>query len=373
MDEKSRYLQFLNYCLHEDAPVPECIKEMDWDKLYLFARDQTVEATYWRGIERLDQRGVVKLSETLVLRWMARKKKIEKKNRSAYKKVAWVWKNFRHEGFRSCVLKGQGNALLYPTTHERTSGDIDIWVEGGDEKVIAYIDSILPGRKRSYHHIEFIKTGDFPIEVHYRPSWMSNPVHNRRLQKWYETHADSCFSHYDDTWGFCSPTYEFNTIYLLSHLYNHLIREGVGLRHVVDYYYLLDTYPAGEPRPTESDLKSLGMHKICGGLMWVLHDLLGLQDSKLLCKPNKRIGELLLGEILAGGNFGKFDERAFGGVSPTPLHHNMKVMWRDLRMLRYFPSECLCEPFYRLWHFFWRWRHRPRVTPSSSTPHSADH
>ena len=373
MDEKESYLQFLRYSLDEKAPIPSDISQMDWEKLYLFARNQTVESTYWQGIERLDRMGVVKLSETAVLTWMARVKKVEKKNRTAYKKVGWVWNNFKREGFRSCVLKGQGNALLYPTPFLRTSGDIDIWVEGGDKKVIAYIDSIMPGRKRSYHHIEFIKTGDYPIEVHYRPSWMSNPIHNKRLQAWFESKSDRCFSHLNEEWGFCSPTYEFNTIYLLSHLYSHLLREGVGLRHIVDYYHLLNTYPDGERKPTEKEIRALGMHKICSGLMWVLHDVLGLKEEKLLCKPNERIGKLLLNEILTGGNFGKYDERAMGGVSSNSFQHNVKVSWRDLHLLRYFPSECLFEPYHRLWHYFWRLRHKPKVTPESTNQHSEGH
>ena len=30
---------------------------------------------------------------------------------------------------------------------------------------------------------------------------------------------------------------------------------------------------------------------------------------------------------------------------------------RDIRMMRYFPSECLWEPVFRVYHFFWRQRY----------------
>ena len=357
MNENQRYLEFLRYCLDETASPPAGVKDIDWDELYMFARHQTVETTYWEGIDRLDRTGGIKLSETCVLKWMARKKKIEKDNLKVYKKAAWVWKNFLHEGFRSCLLKGQGNALLYPTPYMRTAGDIDIWVEGGDKKVIAYIDSIIPGMKRVYHHIEFISTGKVPIEVHYRPAWLSNPFHNKRLQRWFESHGDECFSNKKEEWGFCAPTPLFNSVFLLTHVYNHLIREGVGLRHVVDYYHLLNNYPADSPKPRESELRRLGLLKMAGAMMWVLHDVLGLPEEKLLCRPNKRIGRLFLNEILEGGNFGKFDERTMGGEQKTALRHNIKVLWRDLRLIFYFPSECLWEPYFRLWHWAWRKRH----------------
>jgi hypothetical protein len=96
---------------------------------------------------------------------------------------------------------------------------------------------------------------------------------------------------------------------------------------------------------------------MAGAMMWVLHDVLGLPEEKLLCQPNKRIGQLFLNEILEGGNFGKFDERTMGGEQKTALRHNIKVLWRDLRLIFYFPSECLWEPYFRLWHWVWRKRH----------------
>ena len=204
MEETTAYLDFLRYCLDEKAEVPQSTATIDWDKLLLFARRQTMEATFWKGIERLGREGKLQLSQDAVLSWMARVKKIEKQNRTTYEKAAWVWKNFQKEGFRSCVLKGQGNSLLYPTPYMRTPGDIDIWVEGGDKKVIAYVDSIAPGFRRIYHHIDFINAGKIPIEVHYRPSWMSNPLHNKRLQEWFLDHSDACFSNKKEEWGFCS-------------------------------------------------------------------------------------------------------------------------------------------------------------------------
>ena len=360
MDEQLRYLEFLRYCLDESAAPPACVGEIDWDKLYKFARQQTVVAIYWRGLERLDRTGSIHLNESCVLKWVARFKKTEKDNRSTYKKAAWVWKNFQHEGFRSCLLKGQGNALLYPTPYLRSPGDIDIWVEGGDEKVISYIDSIIPGMKRVYHHIEFICTGKTPIEVHYRPAWLSNPKYNKRIQQWFEEHADSCFSNKQEEWGFCTPTPEFNAVYLLTHIYNHLIREGVGLRHVVDYYYLLSNYPADAHKANEDDLRHLVLLKMAGGMMWLLKEKLGLPSDKLLCPPNERIGKMFLNEILQGGNFGKYDDRAMGGEQRTSMGHNLKVLFRDVRLFFYFPSECFWEPYFRLWHWRWRQKHKPK-------------
>ena len=369
MEEYALYLDFLRFCLHEDMEIPSIVSSIDWEKLYDFARSQTVESTYWHGIERLDRAGKIKLDENTVLTWMARIKKLERRSAKTFKKAAWTWKNFRHEGFRSCILKGQGNALLYPKSVLRTSGDIDIWVEGGDEKVIAYIDSVCPGFKRSYHHIDFIKTGKIPIEVHYRPSWLNNPWHNRRLQQWFEEHSEECFTNKREDYGFCVPTFRFNVVYLLSHMYCHLISEGVGLRHLVDYYHLLSNSPDA-PRPTEEELRHLGLLKIAGAVMWVLHEKLGLDSKLLVCQPNERCGKIMLNEILEGGNFGKFDERILGGDSKNAVRHNAKRILRDIRLFLHFPSECFWEPYFRIWHFVWRYRHKPPKLPQNVTEES---
>ena len=35
------------------------------------------------------------------------------------------------------------------------------------------------------------------------------------------------------------PTVEFNIIFQLTHIYSHLMNERIGLRQLVDYYYVL--------------------------------------------------------------------------------------------------------------------------------------
>ena len=35
------------------------------------------------------------------------------------------------------------------------------------------------------------------------------------------------------------PTVEFNIIFQLTHIYSHLMNEGIGLRQLLDYYYVL--------------------------------------------------------------------------------------------------------------------------------------
>ena len=389
------YLDFLRFSLNEEAQVPESVKLIDWDQLLQFAKDQCVPGIYWMGVRRLGHLKENKPTDDHVMRWMAACGKLGKRNSTVTERSAWVAKNFEKEGFRACLLKGQGLALCYPDPSLRYPGDIDIWVrprqqsgssnaatqrsnatasrsshssfhfslfthrEDADIRtVIAYCRQFVPDAKACYHHIDFLKAGDIPVEVHYRPSWLNNPFHNRRLQQYFLEHADAQFSNQQPQ-GFAAPTWEFNVVFLLSHIANHLLHEGIGLKQVIDYYYLLRSQTERRSIDSyEQEFRRLGLLPFARQLMWVLCQVLGLDEQLLVARQDERRGRLLLSEMMAGGNFGMHDDRPLSGFYASGLKSNLQRVVRDLRMMRYFPSESLWEPAFRIWHYFWRRRHR---------------
>ena len=173
---------------------------------------------------------------------MAESQILEKANVRLNDAAIQVSEWFRKKGFRTCILKGQGNALMYPNPYSRTPGDIDIWVEGGDKRVISFVRSISPHEKACYHHIEFPSYKGVEVEVHYRPSFLLCFWHNRKLQKYYERVKEEQFSHrvmLGEQGEIAIPTLEFNLIFQLTHIFSHLMNEGIGLRQLVDYYFVL--------------------------------------------------------------------------------------------------------------------------------------
>ena len=150
----------------------------------------------------------------------------------------------------------------------------------------------------------------------------------------------------------CVPTKEFNIIFQLSHVYNHLLHEGIGLRQVIDYYYLLKSDGGIQSGDIEADLQYLGLKRIAGAMMWVLHEILGLEAQYLIVPTDERLGKVFLSEILRGGNFGVYNPDNIKAV--TRIKKNWQRIRRDFRMIMYFPSECLWEPAFRLYHWFWR-------------------
>ena len=359
------------------------LRGFDWHSFFEFAKKQTLVGVIFEGVQRLPKE--VSPERDLLLRWFALSQQIAKRNRVLNKASVYIYNQVRAEGENCCILKGQGNAVLYPNPFSRTSGDVDVWVDASRERIREMAASITQkmGRvvEESYNHI-VLEVNGVTMEIHSTPALLNNPVYNRRLQNWlHEKVAVQC-AHFielpQQVGSIAVPTPSFNAVYQLLHLYHHFFYEGVGLRQILDYYFVLvkseelsvkseerrvkNSNPMRQELSLQQELKHLGMWKFAGAVMYVLHQVLGLPESQMIVPMDLKRGRLLLDEILEGGNFGFHDERyAWGrdevgadGFKHGALGHNLLRLYRDARLLRYYPSEALSEPFFRVWHFFWR-------------------
>ena len=354
------FFDFLRFSIGSESEIPDSLIEADWKELYRIAQKQCLVGILFDGIQRLPSSNVG-ISRDLLLQWMAQCQMLEKANVRLNDAAFQVSEWFRKKGFRTCILKGQGNALMYPNPYFRTPGDIDIWVEGGDKRVISFVRSISPHEKACYHHIEFPSYKGVEVEVHYRPSFLLCFWHDRKLQKYYERVKEEQFSHrvmLGDQGEIAIPTVEFNLIFQLTHIYAHLMNEGIGLRQLLDYYYLISMLSVNCEMLTslQKELKELGLWKFAGAIMYIMQEVFGMPASRLIVPPNEKYGKFVLNEVLEAGNFGKHDERIRFGRSQ--LGHNLQRVYRDMRLVRYFSAEALCEPIFRTWHFFWRMKNK---------------
>ena len=194
LKQQKIFFDFLRFCIGSAKEIPGSLKEVDWKELYAIAKKQCLVGVLFDGIKKLPAE-YVGMKKELLLQWMAESQMLEKTNVRLNDAAIQVSEWFRKKGFRTCILKGQGNATMYPNPYSRTPGDIDIWVEGGDKRVISFVRSISPYEKACYHHIEFPSYKGVEVEVHYRPSFLLCFWHNRKLQKYYERVKGEQFSH----------------------------------------------------------------------------------------------------------------------------------------------------------------------------------
>ena len=253
-----------------------------------------------------------------------------------------------------CILKGQGLARLYPHPLWRQSGDIDVWVRGQRRQLVE-MTRRLTGRREevTYHHTDFPVFPTTPVELHFTPTWMFSPVTNRRLQAWFDTQREVLTTE----GGFPCPTLEFDVLFVLIHIFRHIFDEGIGLRQVVDYFHVLRHWAHADDVSgrVEEMLSRLHLRRFAAGLMWVMHEVLGLPREWMIVPEDERVGGWLLGEIMAGGNFGRYDQRNEGIYHDSP--RLQRLAWRvrrsSSRIVR-FPDEALWEMPWRTWHYLWR-------------------
>lgn len=358
LKQQKIFFDFLRFCIGSAKEIPGSLKEVDWKELYAIAKKQCLVGILFDGIKKLPAE-YVGMKKELLLQWMAESQMLEKANVRLNDAATQVSEWFRKKGFRTCILKGQGNALMYPNPYSRTPGDIDIWVEGGDKRVISFVRSISPHEKACYHHIEFPSYKGVEVEVHYRPSFLLCFWHNRKLQKYYEKVKEVQFLHrvkLGEQGEGAIPTAEFNLIFQLTHIYAHLLNEGIGLRQLLDYYFVLLHADIKNVVELQRILKHIGLWKFAGAIMYIMHEVFGMPASRLIVPPKEKYGKFVLNEVLEAGNFGKQDERNRFGRSK--LGHNLQRVYRDMRLVKYFPTEALSEPFFRTWHYFWRMKNK---------------
>ena len=374
LKQQKIFFDFLRFCIGSAKEIPGSLKEVDWKELYAIAKKQALLGVLFHGIRRLPKE--LAPEQKLLMQWMVMTEQIRKQNIRLFQDSAKVCQNFENEGFANCILKGQGNALLYPDPYMRTPGDIDIYLAGGRKRVMQYINKVCPNQVMRYHHVDFpvMKTA---IEVHFTPSYMFFPIHNSRMQKWFkEVMGEQC-SHrasLPDGYGEIHvPQVSFNVIYILSHLYRHIFTEGIGLRQLLDYYYVLVKWHTDLTNLTDSNkslpqmtqintdldalrhkLKYLGLWKFAQTVMFVMKEVFGLSEDRMIAPMDEKEGKFLLDEIMRGGNFGQYDDRMGSKVGESKIHRYFRMNLRNLRFVKHYPTEALSEPLFRTWFAVWK-------------------
>ena len=449
MAQSSAFFLFLMYSLGDKVDMSMVVANMDWRQLYTFASKQAIIGICFDGIERLGNEYPNELKQNpigkdLLMTWMGAAQQIRRQNRKVNAVAGKLFSMLKKDGLRCCVLKGQGNALMYPNPYSRTPGDVDVWIDASRERILEYAQKKFElGDDIRLQHLETSLDG-VPVELHFFPCSMNNPIYHARLQKWFKRNADLQCSNVvtlpDRIGEIAIPTTAFNVVYQLTHLYHHFFDEGIGMRQIIDYFLVVNdfsksvffdndfsnpsvslskgsstSYPsplsseerdvtalrcseplrykdggASKPSPNcagwdrlaidgdnsagsatavtssaytalvvvQRELKYLGLWKFAGAVMYVLHEVLGLSEEKMIAPMDEKRGKLLLAEILNGGNFGQYFTKYGHFTQQGMAKKYFLKIWRNMHFVRYYPAEALSEPIFRTWHFFWRLKNK---------------
>jgi hypothetical protein len=304
--EYAEALAWLRFVLNPGDTMPSIT---DWRALYDFCDKHKIGGVC--EPTRFD----VHVDEEVLLDWMALKIQLQRTNTILNQQVNDYFHVLESDGLRCCLLKGQGNTYLYPNSSLRVPGDIDVWIDMDKKSIDRYFINKNPEAKQSFKHLKVFYEGT-PVDVHDIPLKLYNPNHQKHLNRWLEDSREEQFAHrvslMSDGHTVCVPTAKFNAIYQMGHIMIHLLDEGVGLRHIVDYFYVLNSLgilPEDEKTKMISVLHKTGMMRVASGLMWIVHEVLGLPKEFLVTVPNQKYGKLMFEDILESGNFGRGSKR----------------------------------------------------------------
>lgn len=340
--------------------------EMEWRELYAMAEKQAVIGICFCGVQRFQRLGY-DIPMDLYMKWLGMAAKIQQRNEVVNAQCVEVQKMMEKAGFRTYIMKGQGNSALYRVSYDddndnlcllRQSGDIDIYLDGGFEKVNDFVQRTCPTKEINELEIHYHCLPDTEVEIHYRPYIMRNSFKNRKLQMFFNEAMkfDNKGDLPNGVGAINVPTAEFNLVHQMVHVAHHLYTDGIGFRQLMDYYFLvkqeIEVEKGSGVREVKKVVAKLGLDKFASAFMWVLGYVFGLQKEYMLWEPCEKDGKMLLEEILKSGNFGHHDE------TKADLSNKWKSFWyvngKTFRFWRFDHWAWFWSPLWRVYHFAWR-------------------
>lgn len=375
--ENNLFFELLQVALGEKTVLSRTPSAEEWLEMYSLATKQAVTGIAMSGLEKLSENGQKPPMEILY-EWIGVTEQIRQTNLEMNKYCKLLQQILDKSGLQSSILKGQGIARLYNLNLDdnldrerqfrllRQPGDIDVYVDCGREKAIQLAHDL--GQEHvewDYKHLHLKIFPDTEVEVHYRVEVLLNLWKNRKLQKWFCEHQDAMFNLDDNlnlkanntnsTNGLITPSVEFNVFYILLHIYRHFLYEGVGLRQIMDYYFVLkkfnDNLNVNESYAYKA-VREFGMTRFARGLMWVMHEVLGMPREWMLWEPDEKEGRYILEQVMTGGNFGHHDERL--KHSGGKLGAVKAILTHNMHLLTHYPADVIWAPVWIVWHKLWK-------------------
>lgn len=344
----------------------------EWTEAFGDAMKQALVGVCFYGLQRAgrhDAGQTVHLPPKLKMRWLALTADIQRRNEVMNRRCAELHDMLKAAGCRSCVLKGQAVAVRYDgacggadgvrMSLLRQSGDIDMWVLADTDDVLHWARETGTMYFFDYHHADLRLFPDVEIELHYRPSISRNLWRNVRLQRWFRGEGQRHVV-YNERLNFRVPDDVFSLVLTLNHNLWHLLYEGVGLRQMMDLYFVARTM---QPSDEASRLlRRFQLERFASASAWVLWHLfdgdsphsLFVSPQSPLPVPDEQSGRFLLDEIMMAGNFGHYDKRLSAGRYASRIGLMAQWLHHTMRLVRFFPVEVAWTPVGILRISLWR-------------------
>lgn len=333
----------------------------DWEALLRLASMQSLTGIFADGAGTLP-RELMPPAET-ARRLFVTVESIRRANRRLDAVLAELEAGLRREGIEGILLKGQGVARAYLHPELRMCGDIDLYPGKGDAylrccEIVRSLGESEGREDESEKHFHFNRRG-CSIEIHSHVMLAADPFVNRRLQRWTDEMLDdpSKLRHVEINGVEVNlPPVDFDAVFILQHIANHLLKGGIGLRQLCDWSRYLHVHAAEIDRARlGNNLRTLRLMNCWQLFGWLAVNRLGLPEAEMPFYSPRHEKRALrcLRIILRKGNFGHYDKAARRNLDINFILRKMQtcliVIGQHAELLRVIPAEVLRHlPWYLL-------------------------
>lgn len=283
---------------------------VDWEKVYQLASEQSVVGVVLAGIEHSN----IKPPQESLLQWIGEVQMIEQRNKAMNAFVEDLYGRMQRNGLNSILMKGQGIAQCYERPLWRTAGDIDLLLNG---------DSYEQAKKWfcSFNHVDEdenvfrkrlnLMVDSWDVELH---GTMRGEL-GGRIDRLIDDVQKDIFSDGNvRSWQngrttVFLPSTNSDVIFVFTHILQHFFRGGIGLRQICDWCRLLWTYRSElDSELLKSRIKKAGIMSEWKAFAAFAVEYLGMPvEAMPMYSSDKRWSrkaDRICSYIMAVGNFG---------------------------------------------------------------------
>lgn len=304
------FLELLRSGLWAIAPDPAQFANADWEAIFNLADIQTVVTIVLDGVSLLPKE--IHPPFALKMRRIGNMRQVEQTNALHRKTLPTIHEILAKENISAVFMKGQIVATRYPEPLHRQPGDIDFVVFGHDFnrtlQALSSIGKVDFGMVHEHHGMAWIN--GVTVEPHYKVHNFQRPSTDKTMRaifsEVFPRHLTSV-----SIGGCCLPSFPptFESVFLVSHMVNHVYEEGLGLRQIVDYAMFLNK--CGKDISVGQHmrwLRQMRMFRAWRLFTCICEQQLGLQLPdfvKPFSNKEKKMAQRLFDDVMRVGNFGR--------------------------------------------------------------------
>lgn len=343
---KTPLLQLMRIATGNATQFNSLLSANEWRELLCLSIKHGVVGIAFSAIEKLPKEQVPPLD--ILMEWSAFVDYKEKKNRLLNSVSVQMCRMLESDGKRACIIKGASVGTLYPDPLRRDAGDVDVWMAGGYDTVSEYVRQRFQhsAGDSSGHHIS-VTLGKVQVEVHFVPAELYSRRHNRYLHTYYKAIEERPWNRRAslDAGAITVPEPDTSLVIVIVHMFHHWAFEGIGMKHVMDCYWLLKHVGSAAPQEAEEAkaaamrvFKQVGITAFVAALMYVMQQI-GMDEADMLCAPNAKQGKRLLSDILATGLVTSHELAAGTYSHESKPHKFFRRLRRIIKMMPMAPTE----------------------------------